>query len=179
MKPKEWLSFYSAAQEIERIKGVSPGKAQSMLRQACASGEVRSVKEPYVTVHQEAEGQGPPQRIEPSEWREHEIDLMTDSDGCRYFVDVSEADLRYWLGQQKAKPREAREAREAREVGKRPKIRALLADMFHGCRVPEPAHCVRKALRADLLQRDPNLDPLNLGTLKSAIDEYNADPKRS
>jgi hypothetical protein len=85
MKPKEWLSFYSAAQEIERIKGVSPGKAQSMLRQACASGEVRSVKEPYVTVHQEAEGQGPPQRIEPSEWREHEIDLMTDM--CRRAAD--------------------------------------------------------------------------------------------
>jgi hypothetical protein len=98
MTEEEWLSFHSAAQEIERIKGVSRGKAQSMLRQACASGEVRSVKEPYVIVHQEAEKQAPPQRIEPSEWREHEIDLMTDSDGCRYFVDVSEADFRFLLG---------------------------------------------------------------------------------
>jgi hypothetical protein len=103
MTEEEWLSFHSAAQEIERIKGVSRGKAQSMLRQACASGEVRSVKEPYVIVHHEAERQAPPQRIEPSEWREHEIDLMTDSDGCRYFVDVSEADFRFWLGKPEPK----------------------------------------------------------------------------
>jgi hypothetical protein len=39
--------------------------------------------------------------------------------------------------------------------------------------VPDPAHCRRKALRADLLKRDPDLDPLDLKTLKHAIDKYN------
>jgi hypothetical protein len=103
MTEKEWLSFHSAAQEIERIKGVSRGKAQSILRQLCATGEVRSVKEPYSIVNNEPQGEGPPERIEPSEWRNRDIDLMTDSDGCRYLVDVSEADLRHWLGKPEPK----------------------------------------------------------------------------
>jgi hypothetical protein len=166
-----WLSFYDVTREIEGKLDVSPGRAQSMLRQACASGEVQSQKEPYVIVRHAPQGQAPPQRIEPSEWREHEIDLMTDEDGCRYFVDVDEADFRYWLGQQKAKPKS--------EVGKRPRIRALLAEMFQGRKVPDPAHYARKALKADLLELDPNLEPLDETTLKLAIDEYNAEPKRS
>jgi len=107
--------------EIKAKLGVSLGKAQSTLRQLCASGEVRSQKEPYVIVDHEAQGQAPPQRIEPSEWRQHEIDLMTDQDGCRYFVHVDKADFRYWLDhQEQDKPGR----------GKRPRIKALLAEIF-------------------------------------------------
>ena len=44
---EDQTSFYSAAQEIERRFGLSPGAAQAKLRELCASGEVRSVKQPY------------------------------------------------------------------------------------------------------------------------------------
>jgi hypothetical protein len=111
-----WLSFYEATREIEGKLGVSPGKAQSMLRQACASGEVRSQKEPYVIVGHEPQGQAPSQRIEPSEWRERELDLTTDQTGCRYFVDVDEADFRYWLNQQKANNQPKRRATPKRNL---------------------------------------------------------------
>jgi hypothetical protein len=51
--------------------------------------------------------------------------------------------------------------------------------MFSNHRVPAPELCPRKALRADLLKRDPGLKPLDDVTLKSAIDKYNADPARA
>ena len=35
--------------------------------------------------------------IEPSEWRQRDIDVMTDSDGCKYWVDVSKIDLEHSL----------------------------------------------------------------------------------
>jgi hypothetical protein len=41
--------------------------------------------------------EGPLERIEPSLWRQREIDLMTESDGCKYFVSVSETELCHWL----------------------------------------------------------------------------------
>jgi hypothetical protein len=101
----DWLNFHFASRDIEGNLGVSAGEAQAMLRQACASpGRIRSRKQPYIVVGREAECQGPTERIEPSEWRNREIDLMTDNDGCRYFVDVRESDFRYWLdNQQKTK----------------------------------------------------------------------------
>jgi hypothetical protein len=37
--------------------------------------------------------------------------------------------------------------------------------------VPDPAHCPRKTLKADLLKRDPGLKPLDDATLKSAIED--------
>ena len=91
------LAFYSACQEIERSLGISPGQAQAKLRELCRSGEVRSWREPYSIQGGEPQGEGPSERIEPSEWRQREIDLMTDSDGCRYFVSVSETDFQKWL----------------------------------------------------------------------------------
>ena len=102
----DWLNFHFASRDIEGKLGVSAGEAQATLRQACASpGRVRSRKQPYIVVGHEAAYQGPTERIEPSEWRNREIDLMTDDDGCRYFVDVRETDFRYWLdNQQKTKP---------------------------------------------------------------------------
>jgi len=80
----DWLNFHYAVMEIKAKLGVSIGKAQSILRQLCGSGEVRSQKQPYTTtVLDEFQGGGPPQKIEPCEWREREIDLirtMTDVD---------------------------------------------------------------------------------------------------
>jgi hypothetical protein len=63
--------------------------------------------------------------------------------------------------------------------GKQPRLLKHLATMFHNKRVPDPSDYSRKALRADLLKRDPSLYPLDEATLKTAIDKYNADPKRS
>jgi len=63
------ISFYNAVSQIEARLGVSRGKAQSMLRQACASGEIRSEKEPYSVVDGwEARSAGPPEPIEPSKF---------------------------------------------------------------------------------------------------------------
>ena len=91
----DWLSFYIAANEIEQRHGVSGGVAMRMLRDACASGDVRSQRQPY----NPATGidEGPPEPVKPNDWRRDQVDLECDADGCRYFVDVDEADFRYWL----------------------------------------------------------------------------------
>src|SRR5262249_51569213 len=61
------------------------------------TGVVRSWKEPYSMVGRLPQGEGPREVIEPSEWGQRAIDLMTDADGCNYFVNVSNADLGHWL----------------------------------------------------------------------------------
>jgi hypothetical protein len=91
------IRFWEAVDEIKSRRGVSDGKAQSMLRQACASGEIRSEKEPYSVRGLQTRSEGPPEPIEPSEWRKHEIDVMTTLDGCRYWVKVDKADFEFWL----------------------------------------------------------------------------------
>jgi hypothetical protein len=58
-------------------------------------------------------------------------------------------------------------------VGKRPRIKVYLAEHYPKG-VPSPAHCPRKILRSGLLNWDSNLAPLDEGTLKLAIDEFNA-----
>ncbi len=59
-----------------------------------------------------------------------------------------------------------------RRHGKRPRIRLYLTDHYPNG-VPEPAYLPRHKLRADILQYDPSLAPLDEGTLKTAVDEYN------
>jgi hypothetical protein len=161
----DWLNFHYAVMEIKAKLGLSIGKAQSILRQLCGSGEVRSQKQPYITaVRWELQEEGPPERIEPGEWRSREIDLMTDDLGCRYLVDVSKSDLEYWLHQQRGKP----------ELGKQALVMKYLAEKFPGQqRVPDPAHCQRKDLLAELRKRDPVLRQLDIKTLGRAIDKYN------
>jgi hypothetical protein len=83
------LSFYFAVEEIERRRGISRGAAQRTLREWCASGDIRSWKQPYSLVRGEPQEEGPWERIEPSEWKTREVDLTTDADGCNYFVQVS------------------------------------------------------------------------------------------
>jgi hypothetical protein len=104
------LAFFFGAKEIERSLGVSLGFAQARLRELCASGEVRSWGEPYSMLNGEPQSEGPSKRIEPSEWRQRDFDLTTDSDGCKFFVNVSKADLEYWLNNNRKKA-----------VGKKPK----------------------------------------------------------
>jgi hypothetical protein len=64
----DWVNFHEAAHDIERRLRTSPGEAQAKLRELCASGVVRSWKEPYSFVAREPQGEGPPVLIEPSEW---------------------------------------------------------------------------------------------------------------
>jgi hypothetical protein len=116
-------------------------------------------------VNREPQTEGPTERIQPSEWRGLEVDLMTDADGCRYFVEVSENDFRHWLDQQQS-PTGA--------TGKKPLIIRHLAKMFSNQRVPEPAFCNRKKLLNDLIKLESGFGgKLDEQTLKTAVDEYN------
>jgi hypothetical protein len=161
----DWLNFHFAAEEIRTKLAVSRGKAQLILRQLCASGEIRSQKQPHTTLphHEFLRGEGPPEMIEPREWREHEIDAMTDDVGCKYAVDVSKSDFQHWLDTPKA---------AKAKVGKQPLIMKYLAEMFPNERVPDPAYYPRDRLRAELLERDPSLTPLDMKTLKRAIKKH-------
>jgi hypothetical protein len=160
-----WLSFYIAANEIERRLGVSGGVAMRKLRDACASGDVRSQRQPY----NPATGieEGPPETVKPSDWRRDEVDLECDADGCRYFVDVDEADFRYWFDRQKPE-----EKSKPSKKGKVPLVIDYLKQMYP-LGVPDPARCPRKDLLAVLRTKDKILSQLDDGTLKKAIEEYN------
>src|SRR5437867_4256381 len=102
-----------------------------------------------------------------SSWRRacenEEIKSKLDDDDPDY-LDVLDVDFWEWLKGKQRRPRLAR--------GKRPRIKVHLAEMFPDG-VPEPAHCNRQTLQGSLINRDKTLAPLDLGTLKDAIDEYN------
>jgi hypothetical protein len=116
MRGEEWLDFYTAAQEIQQRLGMSRGGAQKTLRELCGTGEVRSQKQPYTMVNREPQTEGPTERIQPSEWRGLEVDLMTDADGCKYLVEVSENDFRHWLDQEGSPERQS--GPRPRDLGK-------------------------------------------------------------
>jgi hypothetical protein len=67
---------------------------------------------------------------------------------------------------------------EPRALGKTPRIREYLIEHYSKG-VPDPAHCPRKALQRALIEWDPSLSPLDLGTLKKAIDAHNANLPKS
>jgi hypothetical protein len=95
-----WLTFYTAAREIEQRFGGSQAEAQAKLRQACADQKIRSRKAPI-----EKQGRLPFEfwtRVAPREWREREVDYDgPDADGCAIEVMINESDFRHWLlGQQ-------------------------------------------------------------------------------
>jgi hypothetical protein len=56
--------------------------------------------------------------------------------------------------------------------GKQSRIARLLAELFP-TGVPHRGDCPREPLKAQLIARDPSLNPLDLKTLKTAIDAYN------
>jgi hypothetical protein len=61
----------------------------------------------------------------------------------------------------------------SQSVGKVPRIELYFKEHYPNG-VPNPAHCPRKALKNKLLKWDSDLTPLDEGTLKKAIDKYNA-----
>jgi hypothetical protein len=91
-----WLTFYTAAREIEQRFGGSQAEAQAKLREACADQWIRSIKAPI-----EEQGRLPIEfwtRVAPSEWREREVDYDgPDADGCEIEAMINESDFRYWL----------------------------------------------------------------------------------
>ena len=148
---RDWIEFNEVLHEEGCGLFTSRREAERMLRKLCASGVIQTVR-----FHQDG-AKIVPEFIQPKEWKRPDFDTT--------LVYLSPRDLsRQWLElQNKPVP----------EAGKQPRIRALLAEMFSGG-VPAPAHCPRYTLRADLLKRDPSLDPLDEATLKSAIDAHNA-----
>jgi hypothetical protein len=78
---------------------------------------------------------------------------------------VSGDDFHYWLNQQQPSQPAA--------GGKQSRLHRLLVELFPNG-VPNRADCPREPLRAELLKRDPSLQPLDLKTLKTAIDTLNA-----
>jgi hypothetical protein len=175
MNETGWLTFYTGAREIEQQRGVNQAEAQAKLRLACAEQKIRSMKAPYEELNHNLRQVLPFEfwtRVAPRERREREVDYDgPDDDGCPIEVMINETEFLDWLNKQQPEP-----AKKA--VGKQPRIICLLA-LLYPKSVPDPGLCPRIVLRADLLRRDPSLAPLDEGTLKSAIEAYNADPKRS
>jgi hypothetical protein len=172
-----WTKFHNAVGEIEAL-GLSRGVAERTLRELCGSGDIRSI------CHDSDDERPKPRIIRPSEWGE--VDLkgkvvhqLTRIEGelvaQPVFYDlirVSDMDFRHWLRKQQP----TTEPKPKKALGKRPRIKAHLAKLYPDG-VPDPAHCPRKELIRELLKIDPGLKPLDDDTLKTAIEEYNTDPK--
>jgi hypothetical protein len=152
---EDWVEFNEVLHEEGTGLFTSRQEADRKLRKLCASGAIQTVR--FIPQG----GEIVPEFIPPNEWKRPDFDTT--------LVYLSPKDLsRQWLElQNKPTP----------EMGKQPRIKVLLAKMSPNG-VPDPGHCPRKALKADLLKLDPSLDPLDEATLKSAIDGWNADPKR-
>ena len=61
----------------------------------------------------------------------------------------------------------------SRSLGKQPRILKYLSEHFPDG-IPEPGLCPRNILKSDILEWDPDLDPLDEATLKRAIEKHNA-----
>jgi hypothetical protein len=113
----QWEVFVFAAQRITAKLGVSDGVSHRMLREQCASGDVRAI----LVAYQDGRNQ-PIRRIKPSEWRTTEPDIEDDDlhneEGS--WVEVSLDDLEYWLDQQKPeaepKPKDRRDEAIAKRL---------------------------------------------------------------
>jgi hypothetical protein len=189
-KGEEWVRFDDAADAYADFVEVSSGVAQRLLREQCASGNIRSIRYTY----EPGDYERPiPVPLKPSEWIENpyvdvqadyvigsflrDDDEDADNDpgpaGPFTYIDVSEDDVVYWIILAKPKLSLPPSTRQ----GKVPRIKALLAKLYPNG-VPDPAFANRKELQGRLVKDDPTLTPLDHKTLKAAIDEYNADGKR-
>jgi hypothetical protein len=186
-KDEEWVHFDDAAEAYANFVEVSTGFAQRLLREQCASGNIRSIRYTY-----EPGDEGGPNAdlLKPSEWvanpyLDFEAEYVPGDDygdpndphyGEPYpwtYIDVSEDDVVYWIIQAKPKLSLPPSVRQ----GKLPRIKAMLAKLYPDG-VPDPALCSRKELQGRLVKDDPTLKSLDPKTLKAAIDEYNADRRR-
>ena len=144
---ERWFDFDRAANELADRLAIPPSAAQAQLRKLCAMGEVRTVGTDDAAEE--------PKPIPPSEW--------AGADLPRYEVLVSNIDFYVWLSRQPSQPTAG---------GKQSRLVRLLAEMFPAG-VPNRADCPREPLKAELLKRDPSLKPLDLKTLKTAIETCN------
>jgi hypothetical protein len=149
---QRWIYFHLAVEEVGEVLAIPPSAAQTTLRKLCAAGQIRAL------AAQSDHDDGPfgpmPEPVPPTEW--------PDLDTIWQDVLVSEGDLRTWLDRQPT----------ARAGGKQSRLSRLLAEIFPEG-VPSRADRPREPLRAELLKRDPTLKPLDLKTLKTAIDAHN------
>jgi hypothetical protein len=178
-----WVRFNEAVMAALMELETGVGVLQRRLRQQCASGDVRSIRCQGIfeegEVFQVIED---PTLINPREWTQDNLDFTADdpedeSKPISTVIAVSEADLWHWIAgieETEGGPVVRSSGTVAKpKGGKVPRIKDRLAGMFPEG-VPDPAHCVRKELQGRLLKADPTLAPLDLKTLKAAIDEYNA-----
>jgi hypothetical protein len=146
---ERWLIWARAIVELGDKLAIPPSAAHAQLHKLCASGQVRAIGT------DDPEGSGVmPEPIPPSQW--------ADDDRPMKDVLVSNTDFYSWLGRQLSHA----------AGGKQSRIARLLGELFP-TGVPNRADCPREPLKAKLLKRDPSLEPLDLKTLKTAIDAYN------
>jgi hypothetical protein len=147
--PEGWSKFLDVVSRSGALGPfISYHTVNRGLIKLCASGVIRTI-----------DYEGNP--ILPAEWKSPHFDV----DGAYLNDDDLE---QQWL---------ACNSKPVPKLGKQHRVIPLLAEMFPKERypdgVPDPAHCPRKALKADLLKRDPSLFPLDEATLKLAIEAYN------
>jgi hypothetical protein len=144
---ERWFYFDRAASELGDKLAIPPTAAEAKLHKLCATGVIRAVGSD--------DNDKWPEPIPPSEW--------SDDDLPRLEILVSNLDFYNWLERQVTQPNPG---------GKQSRIIVLLAKMFP-TGVPNRADCPREPLKAELVKRDPSLKPLDLKTLKTAIEAYN------
>ena len=140
-KGEEWVHFEDAAEAYANFVEVSTGVAQRLLREQCASGNIRSIRYDY-----DGDDMRPgPEAVllKPSEWIENPyIDFQADYEPIDFedpgnedlgppqypyhYIDVSQDDVVYWIIQAKPKLSLPPTARQ----GKLPRIKAMLAKLY-------------------------------------------------
>jgi hypothetical protein len=98
-------------------------------------------------------------QLPPPSWWTDQLDLATKSTAAS---EATTADVADRVAQN-----------TSQSVGKQPRIWKYLKEHYPEG-VPNPAYSSRKILKNKLLEWDPSLAPLDEGTLKKAIDKYNA-----
>ena len=87
---EEWTLFDWAVDRIQRRLSMSTGAAEKTLRDLCADGTIRSVRQQYSDIDEKWVGL--PAIIRPSEWAQEQVDFeITDEN----FIGVSDDDLRH------------------------------------------------------------------------------------
>jgi hypothetical protein len=142
---ERWFDFDHAAIELGDKLAIPPGAAHVQLHKLCASGVIRSIGGDKTS-------QEEPKPIPPSAWGMISLHRMS-------WLAISTSTIGS-IGNQLIRLAAS--------------SLALLGCLQRCTRQACPsADCPREPLRAALLARDPSLKPLNLTTLKTAIDALN------